>query len=256
MRPIPYLRIYDASIVNYLKYEVLPLHFTEYINDEPLVFDSELQGYVTQSSMEPLPTSAGRGWLPFDEYVVNGRGVIDTTAEQTSQVTVAGASSYTIDYAGGRILNPDTTPTSVSYAWNYVSVIEGWPGTDPPPLPVVAVDLTSSDKAGFQLGGGTKDTLRGSVYIFATNETEKKEIADVVYQAFYSRTLGIGNWHEGSYLDFNGTYTGFTPTTVSGLTSGAFLNVTADLVGPRIDWSEINRHRARVDFTFEVYKDF
>ena len=122
-------------------------------------------------------------------------------------------------------------------------------------MPVVAVDVTSTDKSGFQLGGGTKDTLRGSVYIFASNETEKKEIADVIYQAFYNRTLPISNWHEGSYLDFNGTYTGFSPTIVSGLSSGVFVDVTADLVGPRQDWSEVNRHRARVDFTFEVYKD-
>jgi len=255
MRPIPYLRIYDASIVNYLKYEVLPLHFTEKIVNEALVFDAELQGYVTQSLMEPLPTSKGRGWSLFDELAVGSRAYVYTGAEQTTQVTVAGASSYTVDYARGRIVNPNTVPTSVSYAWNYVSVVEGWPGTDPPPLPVVAVDITSTEKSGYQLGGGSKDTLAGSVYIFATSETEKKEITDVVYQAFFNRTLPISNWHEGSYLNFDGTYTGFQPTTVSGLTSGVFLNVRADLVGPRIDWSEINRHRSKVDFTFEVLKD-
>jgi len=255
MRPIPYLRIYDASVINYLKYEVIPVNFTEQVVNEPLVFDSSLGGYVTQSSMLPLPTSPGRGWALFDEAEVNGRTVIDTSAEQTSQVTVNGAATYTIDYPGGRILSPDTVPTSVSYSWYYVSLIEGWPAGDPPPLPVIAVDVDKTNKAGYQLGGGTKDIVEGSVYVFATSETEKKEITDVIYQALYNRTLSIRNWYEGSYLDFNGTYTGFQPTTVSGLSSGAFTEVSANLRGPRMDWSEVNRHRSRVTFTLEVYKD-
>lgn len=255
MRPVPYLRIYDASIINYLKYEVLPLHFTERVENEPLVFSDELQGYVTESLMEPLPTSPGRGWALFDETTVNGRTFVDTTVEQTTRVTVNGASSYTIDYPRGRIINPDTVPTSVSYHWYYVSVVEGWPGVSPPPLPVVAVDVDRTEKSPYQLGGGTKDSLEGSVYIFATSETEKKEITDVIYQALYSRSLSVKNWHEGTYLDFDGTYTGFNPTTVSGLSLGVFTNVTADLKGPRMDWSEVNRHRSRVEFTFEIFKD-
>lgn len=255
MRPIPYLRVYDASIINYLKYEVLPVHFTERITNEALVYDGTLGGYVTESGMLPLPTSDGRGWALFDEATVNGRTVVDTTAEQTAQVSVTGASTYTIDYPRGVILNPDVTPTAVSYSWYYVSLVEGWPAGDPPPLPVVAVDIDKAVKSGFQLGGGTKDTIEGSVYVFATSETEKKEITDVIYQAFYSRTLPVRNWHEGGYLDFNGTYTGFQPTTISGVTLGAFVDVEAVLRGPRMGWSEVNRHRSRVSFKFEVYKD-
>lgn len=255
MRPIPFLRIYDASVINYLKYEILPIHFSERIVNEPLVFSSALGGYVTQSSMLPLPTSAGRGWALFDETLVNGQTVIDTSTEQTFQVTVAGASTFTIDYANGRVLNPDTVPASVSYNWYYVSVVEGWPGADPPPLPVVAVDMARAEKSPYQLGGGTKDTIEGTVYVFATSETEKKEITDVIYQALYNRSITIGNWHEGGYLNFDGTHTGFQPTTVSGVSSAAFLDVSANLQGPRLDWSEVNRHRSKISFKFEVFKD-
>ena len=252
---IPYLKIYCSSIVNYLKYEVLPLYFTEQVVDETLVYDDTLGGYVTESEMVPLPTSAGRGWVVFDESSVNGLSVVDTSAEQSTKVSVLGASTYVVDYPGGRILNPDTVPTAVSYSWYYVSFVEGWPGTDPPPLPVVALDIRTTDKSGFQLGGGTKDTIEGSVYVFATSEAEKMEITDVLYQALYNKVLPIGNWHEGSYLTYDGTYGGFTPTTVSGVSLGAFTKVHSDLVGPRVDWSELNRHRSQVDFVFEVYKD-
>lgn len=255
MRPIPYLRIYDASIINYLKYEVLPVNFTERIVNEPLVYDDDLGGYVTQSSMEPNPTGPGRGWALFDESTVGSKIVIDTTSEQDNQITVNGPTSYQIDYPRGRIINVDATPTSVTYNWYYVSLVEGWPGEDPPPTPIVAVDVDKTIKEGYQLGGGTKDILHGSVYVFASSETEKKEITDVIYQALYNRTLPIRNWHEGGYLDFDGTYTGFQPTTVSGISSGAFVSVEANFNGPRMDWSEVNRHRSRVNFVFEVYKD-
>lgn len=251
----PFLRIYELSIINYLKYEILPVSFTETLQNQNLTFDSVTNSYVLDSLMVPSPISKGRGWALFDEQTVNGKIVIDTSQEQSNQVTVNGASSYTLDYVNGRIINPDSTPTSVSFSWYYVSFVEGWPGEIPPPLPVVALDIDTVEKQGYQLGGGSKDLLTGSVYVFATNEAEKRDITDVLYQALYNRTLSIKNWHQGSYLDFNGTYTGFTPDTVSGVSTGAFLDVIANMSVPKIDWSELNRHRSRINFTFEVYKD-
>lgn len=254
-RPIPYLKVYDSSIINYIKYEVLPLHFTETVVNDELTYDSTLGGYSVVNMMPPSPTSLGRGWCSFDEFDVNGLSVVDTSTEQLNKVSVTGATTYTIDYLRGVIKNPDTVPTSVTYDWHYVSLVEGWPGTQPPPNPVVAVDIDTTSKAGFQLGGGTKDIIKGTVYVFASSEPEKKEITDAIYQSLYNRSIPIQNWHEGSYLDFDGTYTGFQPTTVSGLSSGAFLNVEAHLNGPRMDWSEVNRHRSRINFVFEVHKN-
>jgi hypothetical protein len=254
---IPYLRVYDASIFNYLKYEVIPVSFTERLTGVSLIQDPVTGGYYADVNvnLEPAVTSVGRGWALFDEVTVGGTTVVDTNQEQTNQVTVTGPSSFDINYPGGVILNPDSTPTSVDFSWYYVSVIQGWPGTEPPPLPIVALDIDQTDKAGFQLGGGTKDSITGSVYVFATSEAEKKDITDVIYQAFFNRSIPVKNWHEGTYLDFDGTYTGFVPTQVSGLSKGMFSKVTADLNGPRFDWSEVNRHRSKVNFVFEVYKD-
>jgi hypothetical protein len=252
---VPFLRVYNASIYNYLKYQVLPVHFTEQIVDEALVYDSTTSSYITESSMLPLPTSEGRGWSVFDEDTVNGKLVVDLTAEQTTKVSVNGASTYTVDYANGRIINPDTTPTSVSYDWNYVSMVQGWPGEQPPPLPIVALSMAATDKSGFQLGGGTKDTITGEIHIFATSELEKQDITDAIYQALYNRTITIANWHEGSYLDYDGTFAGFTPIAVDGLSSGFFEDVTTNMVQTRMDWSELNRYRSYISFKFSVFKD-
>ena len=253
---IPYLKIYELSVANYLKYEVLPKQFLEQEQNVALIYDASLDGYVSQSNMIPSPVSAGRGWAFFDELSISGNVVIDTTAEQTSRVSVIGASTYDIDYNNGIIYNPDSTPTAVSYYWNYVSFILGWPGTDPPPLPVVALDVDESVRQGIQLGGGSNDILSCSLYVFATSEIEKLEIIGQLYDALYNRTLTIQDWHEGSYLNFDGTFnTSFTPTPVSGLGHGFFSNVISSSSGPRVGWSEVNRHRGKITFDLEVLRD-
>ncbi len=252
---LPFLRLYDSSIFNYIRYEVIPLYYSERVENDPLIFNSTNNSYTVDFTSTPSPSSPGRGFVLFDEYTVNNNLVADTSSEQTNQIIVNGASSYEIDYVGCKILNPNTPPTSITYSWYYVSVIQGWPGAEPPPLPIVALDIDATTKAGYQLGGGSKDIVRGSVYIFATSEAEKKDITDIIYQSLFNRTLPIRNWHQVNYLDYDGTYTGLTPTTVSGLSNGFFKEVDAVYEGARMDWSELNRHRSRVDFVFEVYKD-
>ncbi len=253
---IPYLRIYELSIINYLKYEILPLAFAEREVTVPLVLDNDLGGYVAQSQMVPLPSSPGRGWQFFDEATVNGKQVINTIAEQTGRVQVAGASTYTLDYVNGVVINPNTVPSAVTYYWNYVSVIPGWPGATPPPTPIVAVDIDTSARGGFQLGGGSRDVIDVAIYVFATDEAEKRDITSVIHDALFNRTLPVRNWHEGSYLNFDGTFnTGFSPTVVSGLGLGVFTEVVSRLNGPRIDISELNKHRSRITFQFEVVRD-
>jgi hypothetical protein len=253
---IPYLRIYTTSIINYIKYEVLPARFLEVVYDEPLVYNADLDAYVIQPEGTPSPNDSGRGWFPFDEATDGDRVVIDTSAEQVTRINVSGAAVYTVDYTNARIKSPNTVPTAVDYYWNYVSVIEGWPGSDPPNLPLVSVDVQTKQGFGFQLGGGSKDILVGSIHIFATSEAEKADITDAIHNAIETRTLPISNWHEGGYIKFDGTFNStYTPTTISGVSNGYFTNVVSRLDGPRIEWSEINRHRSRITFEFEVYRD-
>lgn len=253
---IPYLRLYGLSLVNYLKYEVLPLSFSEYVENEELEADEDNGGFKIIPSALPSPVSRGRGWVPFDQTTVNGRAVVDTSAEQTSRITVTGATSYSVDYIRGRLFNCNTTPTSVSYYWNYVSVVEGWVGIDPPPLPVVCVDTDSKKGFGLQLGGGTRDIIKGAIYVFATSEVEKRDITDVIHNSIENRSLAISNWHEGEYLNFDGSFNNsFTRSAVNGVGLGMFTEVVSTLSGPPIDWSEINRHRSRINFVLEVPRD-
>jgi hypothetical protein len=253
---LPYLRIYVTSIVNYIKYEVLPINFLEYVEGLPLIPGSVAGTYIIDSAeLSPNPAGAGRGFFPFDESSVGGKPYIDTTSEQTTRITVNGASSYDIDYLTGTIKNVDATPSSVDFYWNYVSVVEGWPGIDPPEIPIVAVDIQTKQGQGYQLGLGTKDIVSGSIHIFSSSESEKQEITDAIHVGLDSRSISIVDWTNGGYLNYDGSFnTSFAPTTVSGVSSGFFTNVVSRLDLPRFDWSELNRHRSKITFEFEVYR--
>ena len=146
--------------------------FAELTQNAPLVYNSSTGLYDLSTTRTPSPTSTGRGLIFFDDYDVSGKMVADTSQEQTSKVAVTGATTYTLNYLNGTVANPDTAPTAITYSWNYVSVISGWPGTNPPPLPFISMGTDGRRKDGFQLGGGVKNSSTMYFYVFATSDAD------------------------------------------------------------------------------------
>ena len=253
---IPYLRLYTLSIFNYIKYEVLPKSFTEEVTGSTLTQDIT-GNYVidTNPKSYPNPLGEGRGLVMFDEVLVGTQLISDLTSEQTTKCNVPGVATYSIDYLNGRVLNASSAPTTIDYSWNYVSTIIGWPGDEPPQLPIVAIVLDSSSGSGFQLGGGVKDSVKGDIHVFATSELEKQDISNAIYKSLNNKSLTIGNWHEGSFSGFEGEYTGFVPQQEVTVTRGALLDVSTNLVLNNFDWSELNRYRSSIRFSMEVLAD-
>lgn len=253
--PASNLRLEDIAIFNYIKYGLLPTEFSEQITGEALIYDPTLGAYKTESSMEPLPTSAGRGWVCFDDYTVNGSLVVDTESEQASKVSVVGASTYAVDYLHGRIYNPDSVPTSVSYYWHYISVLDAWPGIDPPPLPIVSVGVDRSVKEGFQLGGGVKTVREFSIYVFGTSRGERDDITEVIHSNLFNRQIMLKDFSTGDYLNYDGTFnTGFSPT----LLASSSLNITsteARNINIWSDWSDLNKYRSVISGEYETFTE-
>jgi hypothetical protein len=248
------LRLEGVSLYNYIKYELLAKDFVETQSSVPLVYDVSLGAYITDSvvDIEPSPTSNGRGWVMFDDNTVNGLVIVDTSVEQTSKVSVVGATTYSIDYKNGRIYNPDSSPSSVTYQWHYISVLDSWPGASPPPLPIVSIDIDSYLKSGFQLGGGKKNTRTVNLYIFATSKSERDDITDILQDQLYNKQITVKDYSTGDYLNYDGAYnTGFNPSTLQG--SINVLSVEARNVNAWIDWSELNRYRSTIKLTYETY---
>jgi len=264
-------RLEDLSLYHYIKDYVLPIDFVEQIVSEPLTYNNATNTYDTNSSMEPSPVSEGRGWVYFDDTSAffNTCNQVPAT-EQLNRVVVYNsigniipAAAYTINYFNGRLENVDITisgtPDSIDYYWHYVSVIEGWPGSTPPPVPIVAIDTVGFQKEGFQLGGGTKTVRSGKIHIFGTSISCRGDLSEMIYNSLFERhiilpdfaTLGEPLNADGT---FNSNYTG--DVVAQGLGGLLFIDkVRYTKLSTRPDWSLLNRFRGTLTFNINSYTE-
>jgi hypothetical protein len=261
-------RLEELALYHYVKDYVLPLDWVERIVNEPLTYSSTTVTYDTDSSMEPSPVSEGRGWVYFDDTSAyfNTCNQVPAT-EQTNRVVVRSATSilpttaYTVNYRLGRLEDVDTTvsgtPSTVDYYWHYVSVVEGWPGSTPPPLPIVAIDITDFDKSGFQLGGGNKTRRSGKIHIFATSPAERSDLAEMLYNAMFCRHIILPDFATlGEPLNMDGTFNQYYTGDVVAQGLGGLLytdNVKYTKLSSRPDWSLLNRFRGTLTFDINSY---
>jgi hypothetical protein len=247
------LRIEDITVHNYIKYEVLGLYYVEQETDQSLSYDSSLGLYMpSYDGLSPSPISPGRGWVPFDESL----GYINTSTEQTGRVSVVGSSSYEVNYLLGGIQSISGVPTSVSYYWNYVSVVDGWPGTDPPPLPIVAIDIVANRKLPYQLGGGKITERDTEIHIFATSNAERDDLTETIFDAIYLKKIKLIDYSQGDYLEYSGLFSSsFTSSEVSGSSGIYFEDISTRTISSVMDWSDLNKYRSVISCTLMTYVD-
>lgn len=250
------LRLEIISLFNYIKNEVLPLEFSEQVLNSALTYKSAINAYVPDYSlMDPSPISEGRGLVFFDDYMVGSRLVADSSKEQTTKVLVTGSSSYVLNYLNGSVGGSSTVPTHLSYFWNYVSVIPRWPGTTPPALPFVSMNIESSKKGPLQLGGGL--TNKRTVYfdIFASSSAERDDISEVIHSSLYDRYIPIKDFSAGEYLNHSGTFNTTLSFPLPVLGTIFFTDITQRNVYFPTDFSDLNRYRSVISGTYESCVD-
>lgn len=269
------MKMEDMSLQHWIKEAILPLKWVERVENAPLVYSNERVRYEAQIVWLPNFLDEGRGWVYF-ENVGAQSCVLNSvpTDEQTTRVTVfneVGAvispTHYEINYSDGAILvngggltTSDGTPTTVSFTQHYVSVLDGWPGTEPPDPPIVAIQTENFDKQPFQLGGGRKAVRRYSIHIFATSSAERDDLTEFLHDALYNRHIPVIDYRSGEPLNYNGTFS----TTYSGSLLQMnnnddalfyFRNVKSEYINARPDWNDLNRWRSRITFVMESYRD-
>lgn len=291
------LRKEDLSLYYYLK----DIAFIDYIEIEENIELSYLPEvsyppdssyvYGSLSTMLPKPTDRGRGWVYFDENELTNQCLRNTatysgTVEQSSRVTVysgtlgsltaISGSDYILDYVDGRVITSGTvTPTYIDYAWNYISVVDEWAAIEAADPPVIVIDINGSDKAGYQLGHGKKETRKVDIHIFASSTSERNDIAEKIYDALYLKSIPVYDFINGSVLDYDGTFysrrdnmdksvTPFDRTVVSGVSNLYFEKVTnrhvnLPLIMSRgrneVMLSDLNAYRSKVSFEMYSYND-
>jgi hypothetical protein len=269
------MKMEDMSLQHWIKEALLPLKWVEKVQNVSLVYSPERARYEAQIVWLPNFLDEGRGWVYFDT-VDSQSCVLNSvpTTEQTTRITVYNESSsiispsyYTINYPdgailinGGGLVTPDGTPTKVDFTQHYVSVVDGWPGTEPPDPPIVAIQTENFDKQPFQLGGGRKSVRRFSINIFATSSAERDDLTEFLYDSMYNRHIPVLDFRSGEPLKYDGTYNTTYSGTLLQLSPNDdslfyFRNVRAEYINARPDWSDLNRWRSRLTFTTESYRD-
>ena len=307
------LRREDLSLFQYIKNTALRDYIEKEEQVELELVSAEPGSYVYQavSTMIPSPFSRGRGWCYFDCPSLDSNGdciySVDTTCvpefimvsgtdalgnlcvgtpEQDYRITVydetlntISGSEYLIDYVDGRIImdNDLTVPTLIDYSWYYVSVVDQWDYVEAASVPVVVVDMYGTDKTGYQIGAGKKVKRKANIHIFATSQSERDDLIEVLYDSLYNKSAPVYEFTTGDVLAHDGTFFGraenmnkltslFNRITLNdeNILHGSmmFTNVSArhislPLLGPivktDITQSELNAYRAVISFDVETY---
>lgn len=285
----------------------------EFCNTDFKVFEAQTAWCEDPDGFAPSPSERGRGWVYLDSgTVVSGTGqcapyvtvtgtdvegnVILGIPEQSDRVTVYAIPSnvdpmlldsaaleifkvedvdYIVDYLDCRVVTDTTiTPTHVTYNWNYVSLVDEWAAVEAADPPVVVIDMHGTDKAGYQLGAGKKQTRKVDLHIFATNPAERNDIVEELVDALYNKSAPLYEFPLGTILDYDGTWYGrkdnpikltslFNRKTSSHVIGNMeFLNVTSrhislPLVMTRdrneVMLSDLNAYRSKVSFDLITY---
>jgi hypothetical protein len=232
------LRKEDLSLYYYIKDTVLR-DFVEMEEEVALNLMPDLCSYTSyvyeiDTDIEPSPFERGRGLRYFDDpelglncepYTavsgIDGAGDAGYgTPEQSTQVIVYETSSsgtldavawqdYMIDYIDGRIITSSKLNTpKITFNWNYISLVDEWAAIEASDPPVVVVDMSGTDKSGFQLGGGKKTVRKVDIHIFASNTAERNDIVETIYDGLYNRSCPLYDFPTGTVLDYDGTFYG------------------------------------------------
>lgn len=293
----------DLSLASYIKDTVLS-GFVEYETDislqlMPDICDVDSYVYETLSEMIPVPSERGRGWLYFDcvsgtnNYqcynTVSGTDFkgnqINGIPEQSNRVIVyengivTPESDYMIDYIDCRIVaNRKLNQPTVTYYWNYVSLVDEWAVIEASDPPVVVIDMHGVDKAGYQLGGGKRSARKVDIHIFASEPAERNDLVDTLYDGLYLKSCMLQNFPNGSPLDYDGTFHGrrdqndpinkltylYNREGVQNISRLQFENVTARHVNlpllmtrgkDEVMLSDLNAYRSKVSFDLVLYDD-
>jgi hypothetical protein len=240
--------------------------------------------YDIGNFLDPSPADRGRGFVYFDEgfesCLVNCT-TCSGSPEQNNRVIVYDKdmqvipdTSYMIDYIDCRIVaDKAVVPAYIDYYWNYVSVVDEWSAVQAAEPPVVVIDISGTDKKGYQLGGGQNIIRKVSLHIFASSTAERNDLVEVLYDALYLKSCPLYELPKGSVLDHDGTFFGrrynndkelnlFDRATISGVSSLTFENVSSRHINLPITMtkgrddimlSDLNAYRSKITFDMFSY---
>lgn len=267
-------RLEDMSLQHWFKGALLPLQWVERITNVPLTYNASKQRFEAEIVWLPNFLSEGRGWVYFDPVgTTNCVSNSVPTTEQSTRIKVynesgseINSSHYTVNYLDGAITASGTTttaqgvPTTIDFVQYYVSLLDAWPGTEPPPPPILAVETSSFRPYPYQIGPGVKGVRKCTIHAFATSSAERDDLLSFAVNALYLRHIPVIDFREGEPLKYDGTFNDSFTGNLLTLSSNDdallyFDNVKSEEYNYRGDWTELNRWRGKVTFDMYTYRE-
>lgn len=251
------LRKEDSSVYLYLK-DIALANFIEFREKDTVTYSAKMSNdkykvYTIDNEFDVDPFARGRGIVYFDdltnEPLVNSIDYFGTK-EQISRVVLyddtfneISESDYIVDYVDGRLLIISyVKPGYVDYYWNYVGLVDEWSLVSSTKAPVVVLDINTTKKVGFQLGGGKKVVRKGSLIVFATSAAERNDITEVLYDSLYLKCCALYEFEKGLPLDYDGTFKGRKENLdkETNLFSREVIDYTSNLYFEEVEMKHIN----------------
>ena len=114
-------------------------------------------------------------------------------------------------------------------------------------------------KGPLQIGPGRISSRNVTIHVSATSSSERDDLTEFMYDAFYNRHLAVLDFREGEPLNYDGTYNTAWTGDVLKLNNNDdalfyFRNVRAEPINFREEWSDTNYWRSKVTFVAESYR--
>jgi hypothetical protein len=98
-----------------------------------------------------------------------------------------------------------------------------------------------------------------TVHIFATSSSERDDLTEFIYDAFYNRHLTVLDFRQGEPLNYDGTYNTSWTGDILQLNPNDdslfyFRNVRSEIINFRQEWSDLNQWRSKVTFVAESFR--
>lgn len=263
-------RLIDINLAYYVRNNILVPAMSEFVENASLTQVSSTEfGISVPPSFYPNPFAEGRGIIYYDEVLASGVGYVpDDSHEQLTKVVVKDSGSsiipptdYDINYKGGKLINVTNTPNTISYYYNYVSVLDAYePDSIKLDLPFVAIDSNAQAPINpLELGGGKITNRIINIHVYASNKAERDDIVQFLHKGFENKSTPIVDFNSsnGFILNYNGTFnSNFNKTFLSGSSKIFFTGVSSRNVPGTRDFTYSERYKAIVSLVARVYISF
>ena len=254
-----FIRQVNLSLHYNLKYNILSNYIES--SSSNLELNSESGLYEPIYIQEPNAGGRGRGIFPFDttESGIFASCVEGTYIKVYHSIGEIPNTDYNINYTvpGITLVSGTDIPVSAEYKWNYVSVIDDWPSSNVPKLPIVLLLWKEFDIKGFQLGGGRKHICDVNIHVFGSSKPELDDLTYLIHSGLYNKCLTLFGFSGGDVFTWAGEFnSSFNCVCDEDICKLDLIDVNTKYLDLPVNYkNDLNAYRSKIALKLFAYKE-